>query len=305
MFSGKKWLIVLTIMTAVLLTACSSSNASKLIGSWKVVVGENVNSYVEIGEERVIIRSDLNDSPMSAAYILTETQNDRIMMEVINPENGSHEFMFEGYFENKDKITVVQTPDGAAEETSELIRVDNIAEEIEQKRVKEIEEEELAKEEKNRLQIEKEKELAEEKERKRLKEKEEKELAIEKEGSQQQNVNDNSVKKEYLQMADDLEDGIMREAKELFAHDMQAGFYGEFYSEWDSLLNEVWGVLNDTMPQNEMEKLKSEQIDWIEMKEHNFAEIPDEPASERARGIDYLAFETKERTYYLIENYMN
>ncbi len=292
-------------MMAVLLAACSSSNASMLIGSWKVVVGENVNSYVEIGEERVIIRSDLNDNPMSAAYILTETQNDRIMMEVINPENGSHEFMFEGYFENKDKITVVHTPDGAAEETSELIRVDNIAEEIERKRLQEIEEEEIAKDEKNRLQIEKEKELAEEKERERLIEKEKKELAKEKEVSQEQHANVNSVQAKYLQIADDLEDGIMREAKELFAHDMQAGFYGQFYSEWDNLLNEVWGVLNETMPKNEMEILTSEQIEWIELKEHNFAEMPDEPASERARGSDYLAFETKERTYYLIENYMN
>lgn len=305
MFSRKRRLIMLTIMTAVLLAACSSSNASMLIGSWKVVVGENVNSYVEIGEERVVIRSDLNDSPMSAEYILTETQNDRIMLEVINPENGSHEFMFEGYFENKDKITVVQTPDGAVEQTSELIRVDNIAEEIEQKRLQEMEEEELANEEKNRLQIEKEKELAEEKERERLIEKEKKELAKEKEVSQEQHANVNSVQAKYLQMADDLEEGIMREAKELFAHDMQAGFYGQFYSEWDNLLNEVWGVLNETMPKNEMEILTSEQIEWIDMKEHNFAEMPDEPASERARGSDYLSFETKERTYYLIENYMN
>ncbi|WHY82418.1 hypothetical protein QNH23_03200 [Siminovitchia fortis] len=41
------------------------------------------------------------------------------------------------------------------------------------------------------------------------------------------------------------------------------------------------------------------------MKEQNFAEMPDETASDRAAGMDYLAFETAERTRYLIENYMN
>ncbi|MFD1708797.1 lysozyme inhibitor LprI family protein [Siminovitchia sediminis] len=114
----------------------------------------------------------------------------------------------------------------------------------------------------------------------------------------------NILKNNYRQKADNLESKIQREAKKLFAHDIAQGFYGQYYNEWDQLLNEVWGVLKDTMPKNEFEKLKSEQIAWIQMKEKNFAEIPDEPASSRAMGMDYLASVTAERTYYLIENYM-
>ncbi|OZI10297.1 hypothetical protein CEW92_17740 [Bacillaceae bacterium SAS-127] len=301
MFLKKKWLIMLvTITTVLLLAACSSSNESKLIGSWKAVVDDKTLSYLEIGEERIIKRSKSDDKPMTADYILTEAQDENFIIEVVNPENGSVEFLFEGYFENKDKIIVVETLDGAAE-NGKLVRVDNIAEE------KEKEEKELAKEEK-RLQ-EKEKALA--KEEKRLQEKEEKEVAQEEIRLQEEKevnqriAEEDSLKKKYLQKADDLENRIVGEAKKLYAHDMRSGFYGQYYSEWDDLLNEVWGVLKDTMPKNEFEKLKSDQVEWIEMKEQNFAEIPQEPASERARGSDYLAFETKKRTYYLIENYMD
>ncbi|MBT2582979.1 lysozyme inhibitor LprI family protein [Planococcus sp. ISL-109] len=71
------------------------------------------------------------------------------------------------------------------------------------------------------------------------------------------------------------------------------------------MLNEVWGELKSTMPQSDFENLKTEQTEWIKMKKQNFAERPKEPASERATGMDYLAFETKARTYYLIENYLD
>ncbi|WP_144460807.1 hypothetical protein [Siminovitchia fortis] len=157
MFLKKKCLIMLATMTAaLLLTACGGSAESKIIGSWKVVINGHVESYLEIGEERIINRSESNDSPISAEYILTETQDDNFMIEFINPENGSHEFMFEGYFDNKNKIIVVNAPGGAVE-NSELIRVDNIAEE------KEKEEKELAK---------KEEKLAKQKEKKQKTEKE-------------------------------------------------------------------------------------------------------------------------------------
>ena len=149
MFLKKKWLIMLAAITTVLLlAACGSSNESKLIGSWKALVDGNTKSYLEIGEERIVIRSQSNDKPMTVDYILTETQDGNFIIELVNPENGSVEFLFEGYFENKDQITVVETPSGAAE-NSKLIRVDNIAEEKEEeKKLQEKEEKELAKEEK-------------------------------------------------------------------------------------------------------------------------------------------------------------
>lgn len=293
----------------ILLAACGGSEKDKLIGAWKLVVDDNIATYLEFGEERLIKRSQSDDSPLTAEYIITETQDDNFVIEVINPENGSIEFFLGGHFENKNKVKILETAKGPAE-NSELIRVDNIAEEREkeEKRLQEEEKKELAEEqEKNKkLQEEKEKELEEEKEKdKRLQE--EKELAEEqeKETVKRQAAEKNSFKKEYLQKADNLENRIIGEAKKFSAHDMTAGFYGQYYQDWDDLLQEVWGVLRNTLSSDAFETLKSEQIEWIKMKERNFAEMPKEPASERARGRDYLAFETKERTYYLIENYMD
>ena len=67
---------------------------------------------------------------MTAEYIVTKTQDDTFLLELINPESDSNEFLFEGYFESKNKIIVVKTPGGEAE-NSELIRVDDIEKEKE------------------------------------------------------------------------------------------------------------------------------------------------------------------------------
>ncbi|WP_062049214.1 lysozyme inhibitor LprI family protein [Bacillus sp. JCM 19034] len=109
----------------------------------------------------------------------------------------------------------------------------------------------------------------------------------------------------YFQKVFVLEQEILTEAQQLYAHDIPHGFYGQYYSDWDDLLQEVWDVLKETMPIEEFELIKSEQIQWIEMKEQNFAEMPDENASARAEGMDYLVHITTERVVYLIENFMD
>ncbi|WHY82419.1 hypothetical protein QNH23_03205 [Siminovitchia fortis] len=45
--------------------------------------------------------------------------------------------------------------------------------------------------------------------------------------------------------------------------DMPAGFYGQYYNEWDGLLNEVWGELKRTMTNSEFEQLKSMQMNGL------------------------------------------
>lgn len=134
------------------------------------------------------------------------------------------------------------------------------------------------------------------------KETEEKPLVEE---TKQQDSKENGLKAKYLQKADNLEAEIIEEAKKVFAHDMEPGFYGQYNEDWDNLLNEVWGILKNSTPKSEFKKLQSDQRKWIQMKENNFAKMSDETASERAVGMDYLTTETKDRTYYLIENYMD
>lgn len=297
-------------MLALLLGACGKSNEDKIIGSWSAVVGDRTVSYIEINETRYTIRSK-NSDPTTIEYILTETQDGNIIMEGVNPENNnSTEFLFEGYFEDNDTIVFI----GDEEENRKLIRIDSITEQMavdrkkdeaqqkkdqaaEQKRV-EAEREQALKDEEERIREENEAAVAREEEERRQQEQDE---AKAKEASSQQNIGDGSI---YLQRADRLEADIIVEAKKVAQHDMPPGFYGQYYTDWDNLLNEVWGVLGDTLTKAEFEALKQNQKEWIQQKEQHFADIPTEPASERARGMDYLTFETKDRTYYLINEYL-
>lgn len=42
----------------------------------------------------------------------------------------------------------------------------------------------------------------------------------------------------------------------------------ELYVLWDDALNELWGKLRDSLPEDEFDKLLDEQIQWIEDKEN-------------------------------------
>lgn len=43
----------------------------------------------------------------------------------------------------------------------------------------------------------------------------------------------------------------------------------ELYQVWDGLLNEIWGRLKETLPQEEMEQLTREERQWISLKEES------------------------------------
>ena len=127
MFTKEKWVKLLVAFSGVLLlTACGSSSESDIIGNWKAVMDDQTSGYLEITEERLISEEE----SVSVAYILTETQDDAFLLEIINPESGDNELLFEGYFENEDRIIVEKDAYGTME-NAELLRVDNIAEEQE------------------------------------------------------------------------------------------------------------------------------------------------------------------------------
>lgn len=312
------WKVLLAaIMVSVILAACGSGK-NKLVGSWKVMEGDDILSFMEFTEERLVVRKEENDGPMTTDYTLTKTEGGSYIIDIANPETGMNEFLFEGKFKNKNTFIVTDTPDGKPED-AKLVRVKNIAKE-------------QAKEEKRRAEIEKEEEaerLREEKkqakeEAKREKEREEqlkKDLALEEEAIAREKeqasgeraakkpeaaqTSGNSPQSKYMSIAEQLDEDIIKNAKKSYAHDMPTGFYGQYYENWDNLLQEVWEELKESMPQSDFAKLKAEQIDWIKKKENTFAEMGDGTASDRAAGMDYLANETADRTYYLIENYMD
>ncbi|WP_214769744.1 lysozyme inhibitor LprI family protein [Exiguobacterium sp. s133] len=281
-------------LTALLLAACNDSAENNMIGSWKVVSENKTLSYIEVSKERYTIRTG-DEDPRTANYIITETEDDSFIFDVINPENGSNEFLFEGHFENDDKISLLRNSNGR-DTKSVLIRVDSISEEMKKQAIRD--------EKEKKKQQAKEEQLAKEEEAARQ---EENESTLQEEEEQEQNDESNmepTEKTKYLQRADTLDEKILAEGKKLYEQDLQTGFYGQYYEEWDNLLNDMWAEIKTQKPAAEFELLRQDQSNWINQKEKGFSEIPDEPASERARGMDFLTFETKSRVYFLIENHL-
>lgn len=337
MVKKKSWIVSLMLATALLLTACGGTAESKITGIWKLDSDDEEPTFLEIGEEQIIIRRPSNNEPMIASYIFTETQSDNFILEVINPEDGSKVFLLEGYMDGKDRIAVVDAPGDPAD----LIRVDDMEKEIEehetkakaaedeqarintaqrkedekqQRAVQKKQEEQAKADEKARAEEEKrqaEEQKDEEREREELaeveKEKaEEKQIEIETAASTS-NPSDGSVKDEYYQKAKKLHDEMNSDANEIYSKGGSPGdaFAGQYYTDWDNLLNEVWGLLEKSMPNDEYEILLAEQLEWIEMKEKTFAtEYSDITAAERGKGYAYLSNVTQERARYLIDNYL-
>lgn len=81
----------------------------------------------------------------------------------------------------------------------------------------------------------------------------------------------------------------------------------EVYNLWNNELNKIYSSLKTTLTSEQMTKLQSEEINWIVYKE----QIAKEDSKEYTGGSIYssevnlkLANLTKERCYYLVNNYM-
>jgi len=78
----------------------------------------------------------------------------------------------------------------------------------------------------------------------------------------------------------------------------------EIYTVWDDVLNDVWGILKDTLDEEAMNDLLEEQREWIADKEAKAQEAGVEFAggSMEAMVVNMKASEfTKERVYDLVE----
>ncbi|WP_297638680.1 lysozyme inhibitor LprI family protein [uncultured Clostridium sp.] len=81
------------------------------------------------------------------------------------------------------------------------------------------------------------------------------------------------------------------------------------YNTWDTELNKIWGILENNLPASKMQALRENEVQWINTK------APYMPAYKAAASGDYsqiqsvqagqtLAQMTKDRCYYLVNNYM-
>ena len=118
-----------------------------------------------------------------------------------------------------------------------------------------------------------------------------------------------SKKAIYLSKMNSLETKLRNELASLdtgVTIDMHNSAYIE-YNAWDKMLNEIWGILKNQLPESEMSALAKKQVEWISYKENAGESAADEfstgsyaPIAE----VTSLVQNTKARCYELINNYI-
>lgn len=79
------------------------------------------------------------------------------------------------------------------------------------------------------------------------------------------------------------------------------------YESWDKALNEIYSVLKQQLPADEMKKVQAEEIQWIKEKEDKAKKAASEFEGGTFAGVAYsdsLAQTTKARCYELVDRYM-
>lgn len=79
------------------------------------------------------------------------------------------------------------------------------------------------------------------------------------------------------------------------------------WENWDQLLNEIYGVLQEQLAVDEMETLREQQREWIEYRDNQALEASLEYKGGTQEHLEYvavLARITMERCEELIENYL-
>ena len=82
---------------------------------------------------------------------------------------------------------------------------------------------------------------------------------------------------------------------------------GARWETWDDLLNEIYGVLKEQLPPEEMDQLREEQRKWLTYRDESALEASLKYKGGTMEHLEYvivLANLTEERCYDLVEKYM-
>ena len=121
------------------------------------------------------------------------------------------------------------------------------------------------------------------------------------------NHSEGSLKEEYLKKLNNTK----KEAEELEATDSSTYALKKVENDrwdiWDQLLNEIYGVLQEQLPTEEMDELREEQRKWIKSRDDSALEASQKYKGGTQEHLEYvavLANLTEERCYELVANYM-
>jgi uncharacterized protein YecT (DUF1311 family) len=115
-------------------------------------------------------------------------------------------------------------------------------------------------------------------------------------------------KQEYKTKLDNIEIGLKYlEEKEAGTTMEMREAADERYEKWDAALNEIYSVLKKQLSSSDMEKLQSEEVQWISNRD---AQAKEESLKYKGGTMEPLVYSislgeiTKERCYELVEKYM-
>ena len=120
---------------------------------------------------------------------------------------------------------------------------------------------------------------------------------------------DNSKKQDYIDNYFKIEKDLKESLQEKYSGttvEMREAASTE-YETWDSLLNEVYGILQEQLSEEDMAAVRKEQIQWLEIRDSKAEQNSKEYEGGTIEPLVYvssLAESTKERCYELINNYM-
>ena len=118
-----------------------------------------------------------------------------------------------------------------------------------------------------------------------------------------------SMKEEYLKKLSEAKNEVERIRNNKIDDTMLAlkTAEGEVYEILDGLLNEVYGVLKEQLPPEEMEQLRNEQREWIKYRDQTAKEASLKYEGGTLEQLEYLMVRnnlTEERCLELVKNYM-
>jgi uncharacterized protein YecT (DUF1311 family) len=118
-----------------------------------------------------------------------------------------------------------------------------------------------------------------------------------------------SLKAEYLKKLNDKK----KEMEDMRNHPIDDTTFalkkveGDLYDIWDGLLNEIYDVLKQQLPSEEMDQLRKEQREWIKYRDTTAKEASLKYEGGTMEQLEYVAVVnnlTKERCFELVEQYM-
>lgn len=105
---------------------------------------------------------------------------------------------------------------------------------------------------------------------------------------------------EYLQKIQNTES----RAYDIYNNSYEPDATVQVYQVWDNLLNEIWGVLKQQLPKNEMDSLRKVQRQWIKDKEATEKSIYNNGGN-TAAAVGNSAVVTEQRCRELVNIYMH